>query len=244
MKKLSISAAVLALSAAGASAADLPARAPAPYTKAPAVVQAAYNWSGFYAGVNGGGGWGSTGWDFSTAPGNSNHNISGGLAGGQIGYNWQFGGPWVMGVEADGDWANIKGSTNCVNPIYVCSSEARALATFRGRVGGSVDNVLIYGTAGGAYADSHYTALINGQPGAGSGYFDSDRWGYAAGAGIEWAFIPSWSLKVEYLHYGFGTVTAPRSALGGGGPNLRLDIDTVKAGINYHFNLGPVAARY
>jgi outer membrane immunogenic protein len=242
MKRLSFALAVLAWGAGGAFAADLPART---YSKAPSVAPAPiYNWTGFYIGVNGGGGWGRTGWDFSIAPGNSNHNIAGGMAGGQIGYNWQFGGPWVVGVEADGDWANIKGSTNCVNPIYVCSSEARALASFRGRFGGSINDVLIYGTAGGAYADSHYTALIDGLPGAGSGYFDSDRWGYAAGAGVEWAFVPNWSAKIEYMHYGFGSVTAPRSALGGGGPNLRLDVDTVKAGLNYHFNVGPVVARY
>jgi outer membrane immunogenic protein len=238
MKKLSLAAAVLALSATIASGADLPARAPVPYTKAPAAVQAAYNWSGFYAGINGGGGFGTTGWDYSISPNNANHNISGGMAGGQIGYNWQFAGPWVVGFEADGDWADVRGSTNCPNAIYVCTSEARALASFRGRVGVAFDNVLIYGTGGAGYADSHYTALINGvTPGAGSGYFDADRWGYAAGAGIEWAFIPSWSLKVEYMHYGFGTVTAPPSALGGSSPNLRLDVDTVKAGINYHFNL-------
>jgi outer membrane immunogenic protein len=242
MKKLSLALTVLAWSASGVFAADLPART---YTKAPAVIPAPiYNWTGFYIGVNGGGGWGETRWDFVGRVSNADHNVSGGMAGGQIGYNWQFGESWVAGVEADGDWANIKGSTPCANPIYVCSSEARALASFRGRFGGAINNVLIYGTAGGAYADSHYTALINGLPGAGSGYFDSDRWGYAAGAGVEWAFVPNWSAKIEYMHYGFGTVTAPRTALGGGGSNLRLDIDTVKAGINYHFNQDPVVAKY
>jgi outer membrane immunogenic protein len=242
VKKLSIALTVLAWTAGTSFAADLPA---ATYTKAPAVVPPLiYSWTGFYIGANGGGGWGETSWEFADRAANSNHSISGGMAGGQIGYNWQFSGPWVLGAEADGDWANIKGGTPCVNPIFQCTSEARALASFRGRFGGVVNNVLFYGTAGGAYANSHYTALINGLPSAGSGFFDSDRWGYAAGAGIEWAFVPNWSAKLEYMHYGFGAVTAPLSALGGGGPNLKLNIDTVRVGINYHFNSGPIVARY
>ena len=66
--------------------------------------------TGFYVGVNGGGGWGRTDWFFNVVGTTANHDSSGGLAGGQIGYNWQTG-PWVFGVEADGDWANINGST-------------------------------------------------------------------------------------------------------------------------------------
>jgi opacity protein-like surface antigen len=69
-------------------------------------------------------------------------------------------------------------------------SLALAIAALTFGKGSAFNDVLIYGTAGGAFADSHYTALINGLPGGGSGYFDSDRWGYAAGAGVEWAFMP------------------------------------------------------
>jgi outer membrane immunogenic protein len=241
MKRLLLGLAMLAAFVGSAVAADLPART---YTKAPPWLAPAYNWSGFYAGVNAGGGWGTTSWTFAVSPANYNHNIAGGMAGGQIGYNWQIDPSWLIGVEADGDWADIKGSTSCAAGIYVCSSEARALSSFRVRGGYVINTVLLYGTAGGAYADSHYSALINGAPGAGTGYFDSDRWGYAAGAGIEWGFAPNWSAKLEYMHYGFGAVTAQRPALGDGAPNLGLDIDTVKAGVNYHFNMGPLVARY
>src|SRR5450432_1034003 len=96
--------------AAPAFAADLAAR---PYTKAPAMIAAVYDWSGFYIGANGG--WGSSHkcWDFLPALGGTApegcHDTSGGTAGGQIGYRWQTG-AFVFGVEAQGNWADLKGS--------------------------------------------------------------------------------------------------------------------------------------
>src|SRR6478609_10580168 len=75
-----------------AAAADLAAR---PYTKAPATVVAVYNWTGFYLGANAGYGWGNSN-EFAAVFGTrANFDISGGLAGGQVGYNWQTG-AWVF----------------------------------------------------------------------------------------------------------------------------------------------------
>src|SRR3977135_287680 len=100
--------------AAPASAADLAAR---PYTKAPPMVAAIYDWSGFYIGANGG--WGSSHkcWDLTNFAGatvvptfrEGCHDATGGVIGGQIGYRWQSAG-WVFGVEAQGDRAGLKGS--------------------------------------------------------------------------------------------------------------------------------------
>src|ERR1700749_575202 len=89
-----------------ASAANLPRSA----YKAPAYVPAAYNWTGFYLGINGGGGWGDSKWN---AFGASN-SPSGGLIGGTAGYNWQgVGSPWVFRIEGDVDWSGLKDSTAC-----------------------------------------------------------------------------------------------------------------------------------
>ncbi|MBS0529365.1 MAG: porin family protein [Proteobacteria bacterium] len=241
MKKILLgTVALAALGLAQASAADLAPR----YTKAAPMMAAVYDWTGFYIGANGGGGWGRD--RFSTTGGSVGINTSGGFAGGQIGYNWQTG-AWVLGLEADGDWADIKGTTGCAAGLFVCSSDARALASFRGRVGYAVNNVLFYGTGGAGYANVHNTALslAAGVPAVGAtGAFNSDRWGYAAGAGIEWGFSPNWSAKVEYMHYGLGSETAPAGTLN---PALnvtsRVDIDTVKVGVNYRWG-GPVIARY
>ena len=100
--------------AAPASAADLAAR---PYTKAPPpMIAAIYDWSGFYIGINGGGGWSHKCWDrtndagliFTPAFAEGCHDASGAVAGGQIGYRWQAS-SWVFGLEAQGDWADLKG---------------------------------------------------------------------------------------------------------------------------------------
>ena len=72
-----------------ANAADLPRPM---YTKAPPMVAPYYNWTGFYVGINGGGGWGNSAWDTT-----GGFDTSGGLVGGTIGYNWQMG-TWVLGV--------------------------------------------------------------------------------------------------------------------------------------------------
>jgi outer membrane immunogenic protein len=237
------------LGVTAASAADL-AAAPRAYSKAPVVVPApVFNWTGFYIGINGGGGWGQTDWLFTPALTTANHSTSGGLAGGQIGYNWQAAN-WVFGLEADGDWANIKGSTLCPNPAFTCASNTRDLASFRGRVGYAAGPVLFYGTGGLGYANSAYSALTpaGAPPAVGgiaaTGVYNTDRWGYAAGAGIEYGFTPNWSAKIEYMHYGFGTVTSPLLTLSVANTvALGLNIDTVKVGVNYRFG-GPVVAKY
>src|SRR5580700_2679220 len=250
MKKIMLGVvALVAIGAGPALAADLPART---YTKAPVVVpEPVYNWTGFYIGANGGYGWGSSNWFFSPAGTSVSNSTSGGLAGGQIGYNWQVAPNWVVGLEADGDWANIKGSTSCPNTAFNCFSNTDDLASFRGRVGYAAGPALFYGTGGVGYAHTSYSALtvVGGLPastvaGTATGLFGTDRWGYAAGAGIEYGFTPNWSAKIEYMHYGFSTVTAPLLTLSVASTTaVGLNIDTVKVGINYRFG-GPIVAKY
>ena len=74
----------------------------------------AYNWTGFYLGANGGGGWGRSWWSGTSTP----VNFSGAQVGGTAGYNWQFGNT-VLGLEGDMDWSNLKGTgtTGCVRRL-------------------------------------------------------------------------------------------------------------------------------
>src|SRR5712691_5621226 len=126
MKKvLLIGTAIAALMGGPAFAADMPLKAPAaPY----------YSWTGFYIGTVEGVGWGRTEHDFTTGVGHTGGwNISGPLAGGTVGLNWQTGG-FVLGVEADGEWAQIKGNfkgrgCNTGN----CFTDIRAIGTARAR---------------------------------------------------------------------------------------------------------------
>ena len=105
----------LALPSTAADAADMPAKAPAART---------YNWGGCYIGLNGGGASSHECWDltsnngvvFPTSVREGCHNATGGLVGGQIGYRWQSTN-WVFGVEAQGDWANLSGSSPSATAI-------------------------------------------------------------------------------------------------------------------------------
>src|SRR5664279_3230973 len=103
MKKFLLATVAVLAMATSASAADLAAR---PYTKAAPVMVAMYDWSGFYVGVNGGGGWTHKCWDIVPVGGGALlpegcHDASGGTVGGQVGYRWQAS-SWVFGVEAQG----------------------------------------------------------------------------------------------------------------------------------------------
>jgi outer membrane immunogenic protein len=116
------------------------------------------NWSGFYFGGHAGAAWGSTNDDFNDPTAlapfrwDSGIPVSGPLAGGQIGYNWQSG--WMLfGLEADGSWSNITGHGLCNTTTFFmnCSSKIEGLATVTGRVGASIDRALIYFKGGGAW---------------------------------------------------------------------------------------------
>src|SRR4029078_2592470 len=96
-----------------AQAADIPP----PVYKGPRAVVAYYNWTGFYAGINAGYGFGKSDW--SAVPTASN-KPKGFLFGGTLGYNYQVG-SWVFGLEGDFDWSNVKGSADCAVGI-VCST--------------------------------------------------------------------------------------------------------------------------
>src|SRR6201990_2551099 len=168
MKKfLLASTGLVALALTGpSSAADLAAR---PYTKAPPPVVAIYDWSGFYIGGNGGGGWSHKSWDVTSFRGpvapfrEGCHDATGGVAGGQIGYRWQSA-SWVFGVEAQGDWADLKGSNGSLTAIipYTNQTKIDAIGLFTGQVGYAFSNVLLYVKGGAAVTDSKYDSFFTG----------------------------------------------------------------------------------
>ena len=118
-----------------ASAADVAAR---PYKAPPPIVAPVYDWSGFYIGANGGYGWGSrcldvTGFNGFGVVDVGCRNASGGVAGGQIGYRWQANN-FVFGLEAQGDWANLRNSNDSpFSPGNTWTSKTNALGLLRGR---------------------------------------------------------------------------------------------------------------
>src|SRR5882672_6321449 len=225
MKRIVLaSASVLALVGVigSAQAADLPRQM---VTKAPAYVAPIFNWTGLYLGINGGGAWGSSNWDSI-----GGFDVSGGMIGGTVGYNWQFG-TWVLGFEGDIDWANVKGSSNtaaCLGGATGCSSENTWLGTARGRLGYAFDRFLPYITGGAAFGE--VKATHPGFPGA-----SSTQVGWAAGVGIEYAFAPNWSAKVEYLHYDLGSFQCGLNCNFAGSDNVSFSANAIRGGINFRF---------
>ena len=224
MKRLVFaSAAIAALVGVGgsASAADLPRQMP---VKAAPYVAPYYNWTGFYLGINGGGAWGRSQWDST-----GSFDVSGGLVGGTIGYNWQTG-PWVFGLEGDIDWANIKGNTAALGCVSGnCSSENTWLGTARGRIGYAFDRVMPYVTGGAAFGD-----VKANQPGT-TGANDT-RAGWTAGAGVEFAVTNNISAKVEYLHYDLGSFTCGLNCGNGFvNDNVSFNANVLRGGVNFRF---------
>ena len=148
---------VMALGLAPAMAADLPARA---YTKAPPVIAAVYDWSGFYIGANAG--WGSARDSWSIAGVDyGSHDSTGAVAGGQIGYRWQAAN-WVFGLEAQGNWADLSGSHIEIGstPTWTDHSKLTAFGLFTGQVGYAWNNALLYVKGGAAVTSTKYDYTV------------------------------------------------------------------------------------
>jgi outer membrane immunogenic protein len=219
MKRLvlaGIGAIAVIAAAESATAADI-ARRPAMPTKA-AQYNAPYSWTGVYAGINGGYGWGRS--EFSAPAASGSFDTSGGLVGGTIGYNYQVN-QAVFGLEADLDWANIRGSSACGVGLS-CESRNNWMGTARGRIGYAFDRFMPYVTGGLAVGGVKNSI-------AGVGDSTSTKAGYALGGGLEAALSGPWTAKVEYLYADLGHSSAPL------GSEVHTKTNTVRAGLNYRF---------
>jgi outer membrane immunogenic protein len=215
-------AALLAVSMATPSiAADIVA--PRPIYKGPAYVAPVFTWTGFYVGLNAGYGFGNSAWS-GGGLGTGNFSTNGWLIGGTLGYNLQTGN-WVWGVEGDIDWSKNKGTHACGGGT--CETTNTWLGTARGRVGYAFDRFLPYITGGAALGNVQMNP-----PGAGD---DNEmKFGWTFGGGVEWAFLSSWSAKLEYLYTDLGTAKCNIGACGVGS-NVKFNTSVVRAGINYRW---------
>jgi outer membrane immunogenic protein len=204
-----------------ASAADLP---PAPvYSKAPLVP--AYNWTGCYVGAHAGGGlieptFGS----LTNGPG------AGGLAGGQLGCNYQMG-QFVFGVEGEGAWSGITHQNS--NTESSATVRNRWDADLALRVGFAIDRGFLYGKTGAALGSFEFRVS---DPSGFSERGQSTLAGLLLGAGLEYGFAPSWTAKLEYDFIAFANreISFDSSV----GPFTETDTarkQIVKLGVNYRF---------
>jgi outer membrane immunogenic protein len=239
----------LAAFAVAADAADL---SPRTYTKAPPVIAPAYDWTGFYIGLNGGGASSHECLTIFSVAGaavfpNSEgcHDATGGLVGGQIGYRWQLSN-WVLGLEAQGDWADLTGSNPSLTAIvpYTNQTKIDAIGLFTAQVGYAWNNLFLYVKGGAAVTDNQYSSFFT----ATNVVFNQTnetRWGGAVGAGAEFAFAPNWSVGIEYDHLFMGSndVTFPASAIAvTRSDHISEDVDMGVVRLNYRFG-GLLGAR-
>ena len=253
MKKLLLGIAGVIALAAPASAADLAAR---PYAKAPAMIAAVYDWSGFYIGANGGWGTSRKCWDGYNAGGvfvgsEGCHDASGGIAGGQLGYRWQTG-TWVFGVEGQGDWADLKGrNVSLVAPAFTNESKISAFGLLTGQIGYAANNVLLYVKGGAAVTDDRFRSFVTATNVPAANSVSDTRWGGTVVVGVEFGFSPNWSAGIEYDHLFMGNRTytfTNNGVVGAAGTffatdKVKQDVDMVTVRVNYRWG-GPVVAKY
>ena len=159
-----------------------------------------YDWSGFYLGANGG--WGSSQkcWDFSNAAGAFNvsegcHDATGGTAGGQVGYRFQSS-SIVFGVEAQGNWANFRGSNVSLPfPAVTNATRVDAFGMFTGQIGYAWNNTLLYLKGGAALTSDRYWGYLTANGLQISNTVNDTRWGGVIGVGLEYGFAPNWSCR-------------------------------------------------
>ncbi len=212
MTKLLVGCAALAVAVSTtAFAADL-----TPVYKAPPIVSPAYDWSGFYAGLNAGYSWGRAPYDYSVGgvPAASNTLKPESFIGGaQLGYNFQSG-AFVFGVETDFAWRDGTAATNVAAPNGLDTTTFRDeqgwVGTVRPRAGIAANNWLFYGTGGFAYGwlKQGYTESRPSVAGASRTVTDAEiHTGWTAGGGVEFASSNRWSLGLEYLYQDLGKTT-------------------------------------
>jgi outer membrane immunogenic protein len=192
------------------------------------------NWAGAYLGLNGGYALGSSQWTLGLL-GTDVFNTNGFLFGGTVGFNFPVSAV-LVGLEGDVDWSGLSGSApNCAvnasSAAASCQTKSNLLGTARARVGYAVDRTLIYVTGGAAFAPVQ-TGL--NPP---STFDTATKLGWAAGAGVEFAFSGNWSAKAEYLFVDLAASSCSTVANCGSaaGSSVAFTENLVRGGFNYRF---------
>jgi outer membrane immunogenic protein len=240
--------AISALLAAPAMAADMrmPVKAPPP------VVEAVYNWTGFYVGIHGGYKWADhriARLDAAGAvrviggiPLDDTHDARGALFGGHAGFNYQVN-RIVFGVEGDFDWAdaNYERGTVAAGPADFNYGKISRQASIRGRLGFAIfDRTLIYGTGGVAWAKIFSQVDVGGTPFIA---YTKTVAGWTAGGGIEYAFHSNFSIRAEYRYVDYNDIRQPGTAATATFLTETKE-HSVRAGLTWRFSGAPLVARY
>lgn len=231
MKTLLATTTALVALVAGAQAADLGA----PRLPIAGAIAAPGNWTGFYLGAQVGTGW-LTGSSSIVGEGISWGGRSNGVLGGlHAGYNHQINNV-VFGVEVDGEISALRSGNSGILGVEA-RFDGRWQSSLRGRLGVAADKALFYVTGGLAFGQFNFAT---GELGGPLQSYRVNRTGWTVGAGVEYAFAPNWTGRVEYRYADFGTVTADLAPFFPGTlQRTTLQSHTVRLGVSYLFSTGP-----
>jgi len=221
--------AALALSQA-AQAADVAVRGPAEPYHAP------YNWAGPYFGVSIGLGTGRSTQSTTFGDLTPRFDVTGGLFGLALGYNWQAG-VLLYGIDTDISVSTVRGTTAYLGafPGFLAETSQSWLATYRGRLGLVASSWMFYVTAGGATTSLKITAT---EPPFGIAWESQVRTGWVAGVGVEAGRIHSFTVKAEYLYADFGNsdyFNPPPAGFFNRAGGVRFTEHIFRIGLNHKF---------
>ncbi|MER8429999.1 outer membrane protein [Mesorhizobium caraganae] len=196
---------------------------------------AAYTWTGLYVGAEAGYAWGNSTYDGAGSPAgppfiSTSLDPKGGFGGAYVGYNYQFNGNYVVGVEADANFADVKGdNTFAVFPGVVASGDLEWFGSARLRAGYAFDRFLPFVTGGvaiGRYSGTENGTLENSET----------MVGWTAGAGLEYAVTDNLIARVEYRYADYGR-KSQSPLFNFPTEQVRLDLTTndVRVGLSYKF---------
>jgi outer membrane immunogenic protein len=260
LRCLASAAAGVLLTGTSAFAADLGVAPPPP--PPPPV----FTWTGFELGVQVGGGAGRTsvnvdgaGAPFFVGASSDSYGSSGVFGGIHVGFNYQWAGPLVVGVQLEYNFAGITGNA-IAPPLDFTSTSVREFGSADGRIGLAFDRLLIYAIGGFAYADIRNEVQLAGLPPGVIDFFADNRYGFDVGGGLEYNFYGNWTARAEYRYYDWGTLgfnspgfLSPANAILGGAiafaiPNhsSRETMQTGRIGLTYKFAWpsAPVVSKY
>jgi len=179
----------------------------------------AYNWTGIYVGAQAGYVWGNSTYDGAGSEAgppfiSASVDPKGAFGGAYVGYNYQFDGNYVVGVEADANFANAKSDHDAfpLDPDFLGSSDLKWFGSARLRAGYAFDRFLPFVTGGVAFAKYSGASSFNGNQ---ASEISSTRVGWTLGAGLDYAVTDNLIARVEYRYLGQGAyafVTTPRLA--------------------------------
>lgn len=218
-----IASGVLAFPAAG-RAADLPLKAPA--------LKAVYDWTGLYIGAHTGVTRGTSSARLTDPTvATDNHVFTGATGGVQAGYNWRLNSGLLLGVEGDISFPNYLPSNHVVSSAATVLSGAEErwdyVASLRARLGYATGNWLLYATGGAAFAGERFLSTPTG---GNEERVLNTRFGWTAGGGVEYAFAPHWSARLEYLYSKFEPAHVTFSS--GAQYSSSMDFQSLRVGLN------------